>query len=131
MSKKKPYSRVETGKTLRKLNTALARDTKKLTAIGAPGWFIRIVEELTYVTGLIIKLRDFLYVKETADSDAVLSDEANAVCPKALKLLIKQEKAMTAYGKVLEERIKLGYPKTEGACECKKAAKKTAAKKAK
>ena len=131
MSKKKPYSRVETGKTLRKLNTALARDTKKLTAIGAPEWFIRIVAELTSITELIVKLRDFLYVKETADSEAALSDEANAVCPKALKLLIKQEKAMTAYGKVLEERIKLGYPKTEGVCECKKVAKKTAAKKAK
>jgi hypothetical protein len=129
MSKKKPYSRVECGKLLRALRRTTEKAVKKYTNDGAPEWYIRLAEEHAELAERMLKLSDFLYVQETKESAPVLSDEANAVCPKALKLLFKQVKAMATYDKILISRIELGWPKTPGVCECKK--DKVAAKKAK
>lgn len=121
MSKKKPYSRVECGRLLRALRRNAEKAIKKYTKDGAPEWYIRLVEENAELAERMLKLSDFLYVQETKDSPPVLSDDANAVCPKALKLLIKQAKAMSVYDKILISRIELGWPKGE---PCAKKAKK-------
>lgn len=130
MSKKKPYSRVENGKLLRKLQFEAARDAKTLVKEGAPEWFVRLHEEYIETVTRIAKLEDFLWVRDTKDSEARVSDEAKAVCPKAYKLLLKQTKAMFTYAEILKARLDLGWPKTPGVCECKKDEKKPAAKKA-
>ena len=121
MSKKKPFSRVDCGKTLRILRRTAVKAVEKCTKDGAPEWYIRLVEEHAEIAERVLKLDDFLYVRETKDSPPALSDEANAVCPKALKLLFKQVKAMAAYDKILISRIELGWPKEE---PCAKKAKK-------
>lgn len=125
MSKKKPYSRVECGKILRALRRITEKAAKKYTKDGAPEWYIRLVEEHAELSGRILKLSDFLYVQETEDSPPVLSDNANAVCPKALKLLTKQVKAMTAYDNILVSRIELGWPKEEPRAKKAEKAKET------
>lgn len=130
MSKKKPYSRVENGKLLRKLQFEAARDVKTLVKEGAPEWFVRLHEEYIETVTRIAKLEDFLWVKDTKDSEARPSDEMKNVCPKATKLLLKQAKAMFTYAEILKARLDLGWPKTPGVCECKKGEKKPAAKKA-
>lgn len=130
MSKKKPYSRIENGKTLRSLEFEYKRGCKKLAKDNAPEWYVRLAEEYHCEIVKVLKLRDFLWVKDTKDSEVRLSDEAQKVCPKALKLLLKQEKVMTAFCQVLDERIKLGWPKAPANPPCKEEAKKAPAKKA-
>lgn len=131
MSKKKPYSRVENGKTLRKIENELKRDAKTLAKLEAPAWYVRLREEFNAELTKLIKLSDYLWVKDTKDSELRVSDEAKAICPKALKLLLKQEKAMTTFCDILDQRLGLGWPKTPGVCECKKADAKKPVKKAK
>lgn len=131
MSKKKPYSRVENGKTLRKIENELKRDAKTLAKLEAPAWYVRLREEFNAELTKLIKLRDYLWVKDTKDSEVRVSDEAKAICPKALKLLLKQEKAMMTFCDILDQRLALGWPKTPGVCECKKADAKKPVKKAK
>lgn len=132
MSKKKPFSRIETGKMLRKLEFEYKRNCKTFTAEKTPAWYIRLADEFHDEVVKVIKLRDFLWVKDTKDSEVRLSDEAQQVCPKALKLLIKQEKVMTDFCKILDARISLGWPKSSADAPCKKApAKKAPAKKGK
>lgn len=121
MSKKKPFSRVECGKLLRALRRTTEKAIKKYTNDGAPEWYIRLAEEHAELAERMLKLSDFLYVQETKDSPPVLSDDANAVCPKALKLLTRQVKAMVAYHGILTSRLELGWPKGE---PCAKKAKK-------
>lgn len=130
MSKKKPYSRIENGKTLRKLAADVARGTKELGKLGAPDWFVRLTEEYNAEVMKLVKLRDFIWVKDTKDSEARISDEAAKVCPKALKLLVRQADVMTKFCGILGQRVELGWPKTPGVCECKKDEKKPTAKKA-
>ena len=131
MTKKKPYSRIETGKSIRKIETELKRDLATLSKKSAPDWYVRLVAEFNTEVIKLLKLRDFLSVKVSEDSEVLVSDEARAMCPKAFKLLLKQEKAMTTFCRILKQRIELGWPKTPGVCECKKAdAKKADAKKA-
>ena len=132
MTKKKPYSRIETGKSIRKIETELKRDLATLSKKSAPDWYVRLVAEFNTEVIKLLKLRDFLWVKVSEDSEVLVSDEARAMCPKAFKLLLKQEKAMTTFCRILKQRIEFGWPKTPGVCECKKAdAKKADAKKAK
>lgn len=126
MSKKKPYSKIEAGKALRALKFAVARNAKAYAAKGAPDWFLRLNNELAVLAENTIKLRDFLYVKETKDAKVVMSAEANAVCSKALKLLVKQEKQMGDLCATLQARIDLGWPKDPA--PCKVAAKKCGCK---
>lgn len=128
MSKKKPYSRVENGKTLRKIENELKRDAKTLAKLEAPAWYVRLREELNVELTKLVKLRDYLWVKDTKDSEVRVSDEAKAICPKALKLLLKQEKVMTTFCDILDQRLGLGWPKTPGVCECKKGKKADAKK---
>lgn len=130
MSKKKPYSRIENGKVLRSLAFEVKRNLKELVKVEAPEWYARLAEEYNHEVTKLVKLRDFLWVKDTKDSEVRISDEAQKVCPKALKLLIKQEKAMTAFCKVLGERIDLGWPTDPTKLPCKEA-KKAPAKKGK
>lgn len=121
MSKKKPYSRIENGKLIRKLSFEVAKGAKALVKNGAPEWYIRLHAEYTETVTRLAKLEDFLWVKDTKDSETRVSDEAKAVCPKAYKLLLKQAKAMFTYTEILKARVDLGWPKTPGVCECKKA----------
>lgn len=130
MSKKKPYSRIENGKTLRSIEFEYKRNCKMFEKEKMPAWYVNLADEFHYEIVKVVKLRDFLWVKDTKDSEARLSDEAQKVCPKALKLLIKQEKAMTAYCKILNDRLTLGWPKDPANLPCKKEAKKAPAKKA-
>ena len=120
MSKKKPFSQVECGKNLRALRRFTEKAIKKYVKDGAPEWFIRLTEERAELAERMLKLSDFLYVQETKDSAPVLSDNANAVCPTALKLLIKQAKVMVTYHGILTERLELGWRKEE---PCAKKAK--------
>lgn len=128
MSKKKPYSRVENGKLLRKLQFEAARDTKTLVKEGAPEWFVRLHAEYIETATRLTKLEDFLWVRDIEGSDVRPSDEARAICPTAYKLLIKQVKAMLTYAKILKARVDLGWPETPGVCECKKCKKADAKK---
>lgn len=121
MSKKKPFSRIENGKTLRSIEFEYKRNCKTFEKEKVPAWYIRLVDEFHYEIVKVIKLRDFLWVKDTKDSEVRLSDEAQKVCPKALKLLLKQEKAMTAFCNILDERVNLGWPKDPANLPCKKA----------
>ena len=121
-TKKKPYSKIENAKNLRSLMFEKKRDEKMLAKTKAPEWYARLVHEANELAERTVKLDDFLYVQETKDSESVLSAEAKAICPKSLKLLQKQLKAMAAYGKILNERIQLGFPKEPAnPAPCKKA----------
>jgi hypothetical protein len=126
MSKKKPYSKIESGKAIRAIKATAARNAKIYATDGAPDWYLRLNNELAVLTENTVKLRDFLYVKETKDAKVVLSAEANAVCSKALKLLVKQEKQMGDLCATLQARIDLGWPKDPA--PCKVAAKKCGCK---
>ena len=121
-TKKKPYSKIENAKTLRSLMFEKKRNAKELAKAKAPEWFARLIDEANELTERTVKLDDFLYVQETKESESALSAEARAICPKSLKLLQKQLKAMAAYGKILDERIQLGFPKDPASpAPCKKA----------
>lgn len=113
MSKRKPYSRIQAGKTLRKVRAEFAHNTAALAKANAPEWYIRLAGELHDEVEKLIKLRDFIWVQDTADSAVRISDAAAGICPKALKLLTRQEKVATALCGILYERIALGWPELE------------------
>jgi len=109
MSKKKPYSRVENAKLLRKEQMSydsLFRTIKKKNLEIQP-WQKRLVDETHELTERMIRLADFLWVKDAKDSPAFYSKEAEALGRKYCQLLVRQYKAMQAYRDALEKRIDL------------------------
>jgi len=109
MSKKKPYSRVENAKLLRKEQMSydsLFRTLKKKNIEIQP-WQTRLFAETHELTERIIRLSDFLWVKETKDSPALYSKEAETLGRKYCQLLVRQVKAMQDYRGILEKRLEL------------------------
>lgn len=117
MSKKKPYSRVENAKLLRKEQMSydsLFRTIKKKN-LKIQDWQVRLIDETHELTERIVKLGDFLWVRETKDSPAFYSKEAEALGRKYCQLLVRQHKAMRAYQGILHKRIELLVLKDGGA----------------